>query len=124
MFRGLLRGRRRSGYLPGHGRYRLGYRVCGLADHLGALDRHQRPRHVSDERALRTGRQVVDLVHDIHALDDLAEYRVTPGHAVLVAYIVETRIVDHIDEELRGRRIGVGAARGGHGAAQVRETVV
>ena len=57
-------------------------------------------------RSTVVGRCGPDLVHDIHAFDDLAEHRI----AVAVRLrIVKIRVVDHIDEELRTGRVGVTA---------------
>ena len=44
---------------------------------------------------------------DVHALDDVAEYRVTPPAVHRVLLRVETLVVDEIDEKLRVRRVRV-----------------
>src|SRR5262249_35699958 len=81
----------------------------------GLLDDDVRLGHVLREHLLSTRSDVADLVHHIHPVDHPAERR--------VLVLVQERVVDGVDEELRSRAIEV--LRPGHGnvAALVRDAV-
>src|SRR6188474_397092 len=88
-----------------------------LSRRLG--DGHIRGRHVLMARA-RGGRHLRNLVDDVHARGDLAEYRVT---VVRRAGMIEETVVHQVDEELRGGAVDVIGARHGEGAAGILEAV-
>src|SRR5688500_15658871 len=78
-------------------------------DHAGRFDDDGRARHVL-MHALVGGGHGDDLVDDVHAAHHLGEHGIAV--AVLPGVIEEVVVVD-VDEELRGRRVGV--ARPCHG---------
>ena len=47
-----------------------------------------------------------DLVHDVHPLDDLTKDTVPVDRIVIRRPVVERRVVDQVDEELRTWRCG------------------
>ena len=70
--------------------------------------------------AAAAGLDGLDLVDDIHALDNLAEDAVAPA---VLARIVEEAVVGNVDEELGAGRVRVGGARHGDAADGVLEAV-
>src|SRR6185436_20008599 len=85
------------------------------ADYRHRLDHHRLDRHVLVHAAVGR-RHGDDLVDHVHAAHDLAEH----GIAVAVLPgVVEELIVVNVDEELRGRGIGIAGARHGERAGLV-----
>src|SRR5512134_3647317 len=72
-------------------------------DDFGLADHDVLHRDVLVEAAA-AGRDTLDGVDDVGALDDLAEHRVPPALRAR-ALVVEEVVVGDVDEELRGRRV-------------------
>src|SRR5665213_3619645 len=77
-------------------------------------DHHVLHRHIV-MTATPTGLHRGDLIHDIHAVHDLAEYGITIGAGL----VIEELIVLEVDEELRGGAVDVVGARHRQAAALV-----
>src|SRR5690606_17098979 len=60
---------------------------------------------------------------DVHTGADAAEYGIAPATRGL-PLVIEESIVDDVDEELRGRAVGILGARQGYGTALVGQPVV
>src|SRR5690606_13556481 len=90
-----------------------------LGDERDALDDDRLDREVARERAAGAGRDVPDLVHDLHALDDLAEYRVAPASRTRV----QVEVVVQVDIELTRRGVRLVRACHADRAAQVAQPV-
>src|SRR5688500_6441400 len=78
-------------------------------DHAGRFDDDGRARDVL-VHALVDGRHAEDLVHHVHAAHHLAEHGVA---VAVLSRVVEEVVVVDVDEELRGRRIGIARPRHG-----------
>ena len=68
-------------------------------------------------------RTALDPVDHVHAVHDLAEYRIAPAVGSLVA-MIEKAIVGDVDKELRSRRMRVRGAGHGDRAADVFQAVI
>lgn len=66
------------------------------------------------------GRKLGDFLHDVHALDDLAEHGIAPA---VLRGIVEKAVAAEVDEELRGCRVRRAGARHGDRAGFIPEAV-
>src|SRR4051812_13261292 len=79
------------------------------------------PSHGSDNDILNRdvagpGEDHANLIHDVHAADDLAEYGITPG--ILGVGFVEEVVVLDVNEKLRGGAVRIIISpRHGNGAA-------
>src|SRR5574343_1680680 len=88
-----------------------------VGNDLDVLDDDRRRRNVL-VITLVAGRHGGDLVDDIHAVDDLAEHRVTVA-ALDRGAENEESVVLQVDEELHAGRVRDRGAGHGHGAAAV-----
>ena len=75
-------------------------------------------RNVLRERSAGARRRLGDLVDHVHPFDDLAEHRVAVALRIRRAEVQEL-VVGDVDEELRGRRVGIAGARHGERAGHV-----
>src|SRR5437667_3275318 len=88
---------------------------------LGADDDDVFLRYVLMEAAVPGG-DTLDLVDDVLSRDDFAEYAVTPALRAR-RRVVEKIVITDIDEELRGRRVGIVRARHRHRVALVLQAI-
>lgn len=68
-----------------------------------------------------TSRGVLDLIDDIHAINYLAKYAITP--AILSIFLVQEAVIHGIDEELSGSAVRIAGASHGNRTPCIRETI-
>src|SRR5258705_13125859 len=87
------------------------------ADDLELFDDDVAQGHVLEPEPSGYG-NTLDLVHDLQAFDHFAEHAITPTGGCRRC-VIEEIVVDHVDEELAGRRVRIARARHGDAAALV-----
>src|ERR1022692_8715 len=85
------------------------------------LEHNALERYVLRKRSAGASRGGGDLVHDVHSLNDLSEYRIAVALLRCVLEIEEL-VVRDIDEELRGRGMRVSGARHRHRAGHIEQS--
>src|SRR5450755_3386409 len=85
------------------------------------LEHNALQRYILGERSAGACRGGGDLVHDVHSLDHLSEYRIAVALLRCILEIEEL-VVRDIDEELSGRGMRVSGARHRHRAGHVQQS--
>src|SRR5690554_4936749 len=91
--------------------------------HFGPFDHHRFMRDIL-KRATAAGGHTLDGVDHVHAFNNPSEHRITPGLTGGGALVVKEAIVFHVDEKLRGCRVGGAGTCHGQRAAFIAQAMM